>query len=173
MSKRPEFDRYTCNGDSISWMVDGYLITARIEHDDNTDPPDQRQDGFWPSNDPHDAGFIGWNKSKMGKDRNHWVLKSKKTLLRHTQRAHEIMEAWKADQWFYCGVCVRVSFDDVELTGKYDHALWGVECNYPIAGRGRKVNPNKYLGEVARELAQEALKAARAKLDSLQEKCNG
>lgn len=156
MNKRPEFDRYTCDGDSISWLDDGFTVTARIERDDSGDKPDERDMGFWPSLDPKSAGYIG--------------PRSRSTLARHMARAKEIMDAWKNDEWWYVGVCVTVSWLGAELTGEYDHACWGVECNYPIAGRGRKANPNKYLGEVARELAQEALADARVKLESLKEK---
>jgi len=39
--------------------VDGYTVTARIAHDETPDAPDERQDGFWPSLYPDDAGFIG------------------------------------------------------------------------------------------------------------------
>ncbi len=153
MTKRPEFSNCVCPGDSISWTRDGFDVKARIEYDDDTSPPDKRQDGFWPSLDPEDAGYIG--------------PYSKKTLQRHAGRAQEVMRAWKQGEWFYCGVCVTVSFDGIELTGKYDHACWGIECNYPTK---RKGNPNRYLGEMAREIAEEAIEAAKAKLDRLKEK---
>jgi hypothetical protein len=151
--KKPEFKKYVCDGDGISWMVDGFDIVARVERDDDASSPDKRQDGFWPSLDPENPGYIG--------------PRSRKTLAKHMKRAHQIMEAWDKDEWWYVGVCVNVSFDDVKLTGKYDHALWGIEANYPVRG---KRNPNAYLGEVARDLAVDALAAARAKLDKLKEK---
>lgn len=151
--KRPQFDRYACDGDSISWTKNGFTITARIERDDDTTRPDKREDGFWPSLDPKDAGYIG--------------PKSKRTWQRHHTRAYDIMEAWLHDEWWYVGVCVTVSLDDVTLTGKYDHALWGIECNHPGGG---KRNPNAYITEVAIDLADDALTAAKAKLNTLKEK---
>ena len=63
------------------------------------------------------------------------------------------MDAWKNDEWFYCGIILSVKIEDVELT---DHAasLWGIEANYPDS-------ENKYLTEVANELLGEAVLAAK------------
>jgi hypothetical protein len=71
--------------------------------------------------------------------------------------AMNVMRAWRNDEWFYVGVAVTVSKADIMLTGKYDHALWGVECNYPHTD-------NSYLLEVANGTLPEALDDARAKL---------
>jgi hypothetical protein len=155
MSKLPKFGTYVCDGDKITWMKDGYEITAFIVHDDCGDKPDQRDDGFWPSLNPKAAGYIG--------------RRSKKTLAKHMARAQAVMDAWLKDEWWYVGVCVTVSFDGVPLTGDYDHALWSVECNYPQRDMRRR-NPNAYLTEVARELAGEALEAAKTKLADLARK---
>ena len=57
------FDRYVCEGDTIAAQVDGYAVTARVVRDDTPDAPDQRQDGFWPTLDPQDAGYIGAGKT--------------------------------------------------------------------------------------------------------------
>lgn len=73
------------------------------------------------------------------------------------------MKAWCNDEWDYCGVCVVVTKNGVRLTDKYDHALWGIERNYPAPGDQQ----NSYLAEVANELVGEALDAARDKLASL------
>lgn len=140
------FDRYVCAGDTITCDVDGFTLTARVEYDDDTTPPDERQDGYWPSLDPKSDGYIG--------------PKSKATLYRHMAKARAVLDAWKRDEWFYCGVCVTVEREGVQLTGRYDHALWGVECNYPGSDNG-------YLREVANDYVSEALGAARAKLGEL------
>lgn len=63
---------------------------------------------------------------------------------------------WCDDQWQYVGVAVTVEREDVQLTGPYDHALWGIESD---AG--------DYLAEVACELLPEALESARAKIAAL------
>ena len=140
------FDSYVCEGDTIAAQVDGYAVTARVVRDDTPDAPDQRQDGFWPSLDPQDAGFIGAGKTAAD-------------LEAATAQAKAVMDAWEADEWFYCGIVVRVSRTGVTLD---DHAasLWGIEANYPGSD-------NAYLAEVARELVPEALDAARLALAGL------
>jgi len=81
-------------------------------------------------------------------------------------RAKAIMEAWRNDEWFYCGVAVAASKDGVQLTKRYDHALWGIECNWPVKNI-RRENPNAYLREVANEYVDEALEAAKATVAKL------
>lgn len=142
-----EFSDYACEGDTITCTVDGFDVVARLYRDDCSDKPDERDDGFWPSLDSKSAGYIG--------------PRSQATLHRHMEQAKRTMQAWLNDEWFYCGVAVTVSRADVSLTGRYDHALWGVECNYPSK------NKNTYLRTVANELLSEALEAARAKIAQL------
>lgn len=147
----PDFDRYVCEGDAVTVEIDGFTLTATIYRDDDGSAPDERQDGFWPSLDENDAGYIG--------------AKSKSTLARHKARAEAVMQAWRDDEWFYCGVAVTVEREGVQLTGDYDHAIWGVECNYPE--RNKRHFPNRYLAECANEYISEALNAARDKIARL------
>jgi hypothetical protein len=139
------FDSFSCEGDSIECIVDGFTIKAFIERDDNGDAPDERDCGFWPSLNPNDAGYIGANPSIS--------LEAQKA------KAECIMQAWKDDKWFYCGVCVVVSRCGVEL---YANAVWGIECNYPDSD-------NSYLTQTANELLAEALEQARNKIEELAE----
>jgi len=37
-----KFDDYVCLGDTITCTVDGYIVTARIAHDETPDAPDER-----------------------------------------------------------------------------------------------------------------------------------
>lgn len=141
---------YVCEGDSITCELDGFTCTARIYRDDCGDTPPERCDGFWPSLDPKSAGYIG--------------PKSKRALAKATWRAQALLDSWKRDEWFYCGVAVSIERAGVQLTGPYDFALWGIECNYPTRGRR-----NRYLRTVANELIGEAIDAANAKLDTLLE----
>ena len=147
-----EFDNYVCEGDSITCTVDGLDCRATLYYDDDTTPPDKRQDGFWPSLDPNSDGYIG--------------AKSRRTLVRHMAHAKEVMDTWRKDEWHYFGVAVTVSKNGVDLTGEYDHALWGIEGNYPQLYK-RRGNPNRYLRQVANEYLSEALDAAKAKLELL------
>ena len=68
-------------------------------------------------------------------------------------RAEEVMRAWRADEWFYCGIVLSVSLEGVILDA-HAVSLWGVEVNYPGSD-------NSYLTEVASELLPEALDVGR------------
>jgi hypothetical protein len=142
------FNKYACDGDSITCTVEGFDCTATIYHDDCGDRPDERDDGFWPSLDPKSAGYIG--------------EKSKSTLARQTAKAKEVMAAWERDEWWYVGVAVTVSKNDIQLTGRFDHACWGVDCNYPGSD-------NSYLMDIANEELGSALAAAREAIAGLVE----
>jgi hypothetical protein len=71
------------------------------------------------------------------------------------------MSAWKAGDWFYCGIVLSVAFEDVVLNASAC-SLWGIEANYPGSD-------NAYLTEVANELLPEALAAARETLSRLKD----
>lgn len=142
---KSDFADFVCEGDSITAEFEGFTLRATVERDDTLDSPEERDEGFWPSLDPNSAGYIG--------------PKSKRALARHTARAQAVLDAWKADEWFYCGVYVTVWMADVPLTGRYSNALWGIECNYPE--RRPRTRRNSYLRTVANELAAEALAEAR------------
>ena len=142
MTFTQKFDDFVCLGDTITCTVDGYTVVARIAHDETSDAPDERQDGFWPSLYPDDAGFIGAG--------NGW----RDRFDAAQAKAEKVMAAWKNNEWYYCGVILAVTIGDVELT---DHAasLWGIEANYPDSD-------NAYLTEVANELLPQAIEAAKA-----------
>lgn len=138
-----KFNKFACVGDTIECEIDGFKAVATIYPDDNTDRPDERCDGFWPSKDPKSAGYV--DPSKFDEE----MAKAKK-----------VMKAWENDAWHFVGIGVRVFKAGVALTDEYTHALWGIECNYPDSD-------NSYLTEVANELLPEALKDAKAKLIEL------
>ena len=69
------------------------------------------------------------------------------------------MEAWRKDEWFYCGIVLSVSREDVVLDS-HAASLWGIEANYPDSD-------NSYLNTVANELLPEALDAGRAAIQRL------
>jgi hypothetical protein len=145
------FRNYVCEGDSIETTCGGFRFVATVYRDDSNDKPDERQDGFWPSLNPQDAGYIG--------------AKSLRTLARHTARAQSVMDAWKRDEWFYCGVAVQAFVGDVEVTGEFDRTIWGIECNYPQHDKRRE--PNAYLTQVAGELISECHEAAKVRAAEL------
>lgn len=131
----------------IAWNVGLFTVKATICDDDDNGPPDVRNEGFWPSLDPQDAGYIG--------------PKSPRALKAAQRRAQAIHEGWKNNAWFYVGVEVNVFLKDAQLTDNFTHALWGIEANYPTR-KGK--NPNAYLTEVAYDLAKDALDDAEEKL---------
>ncbi|MEL7113812.1 MAG: hypothetical protein AAGK93_12895, partial [Pseudomonadota bacterium] len=136
------FDAFVCEGDAITCEKDGYCVTARIARDDCPDAPDERQDGFWPSLYKDAPGFIGPGKN------------FRQRFDEAQANAEAVMEAWRNDEWFYCGIVLSVRVDDVALLD-YAASLWGVEANYPGSD-------NAYLTETANALLAEALDAARA-----------
>lgn len=137
------FGSYICDGDYITCEVEGFDVTATIYYDDDTTAPDKRQDGFWPSNDPNDAGYV-----------------LPENFAAQQALAEHVMNAWNNDEWHYYGVAVTVDREAVTLTGKYAHAVWGIEGNYPEGD-------NSYFLEVANELLDEALAAAKEKIKKL------
>lgn len=141
------FGDFVCEGDSIACEIDGFEIVARVVHDDCPDAPDKRQDGFRPSEYIGDPGFIGPGPN--------W----RQRLAEAKANAEAVMEAWRNDEWFYCGVVLSVSREEIVLCD-CAASLWGVEANYPGSD-------NSYLTEVAHELLAEALDAARAALARL------
>jgi len=141
------FQSFVCEGDSIACETEGFEIVARIVRDDCPDAPDERQDGFWPSEYIGDPGFIGPGPN--------W----RQRLAEARAKAEAIMKAWRNDEWFYCGVVLSVSREGVTLA-EHAASLWGVEANYPGSD-------NSYLTEVANELLPEALAEARAALTRL------
>lgn len=146
MTFSEKFDSYVCEDETITAQVDGFTVTARVVRGDSPDTPDERQDGFWPSLRPDDAGFIGADKT--GDD-----------LAKADKHAGRIMQAWRDDAWFYCGIVLSVACASIALDN-HAASLWGIEANYPDSD-------NAYLTEVASELLPEALDAARSALATL------
>jgi hypothetical protein len=138
-----KFGRFVCEGDTITCEHDGFTVTATVYHDECGDTPDERCDGFWPSRDPKAAGYV-----------------LPENFDAEQAKAERVMAAWKNDEWFFCGVAITVSRNDVQLTGDYDNALWGIECNYPDSD-------NDYLRSVANDLLDEAIESAKLKIKKL------
>lgn len=182
------FGRFVCEGDTITCEVDGFLATAQIYADDDNSPPWERGDGHgevsdWQGRYDGETLSKGWvvlctdRSSFRAYDMAGAVRKAladgwgmpggrlkgerkRAYAVRAAQHDFEVLKAWCDDEWRYVGVAVTVSREGVRLTGNFDHALWGVDCNYPGSD-------NSYLTEVANEQLPEALAAARAKVVSL------
>ncbi len=70
---------------------------------------------------------------------------------------YEALKAWCDNEWSYFGVAVTAFKAGVDLTGEYSHAVWGIDGNHPHGD-------NRYFLEVADDLADAALSAAKEKL---------
>lgn len=133
---------------AISW-------TMETPRDDFASAPDQMQDGYWPSLDPQDAGFIGEGKTAAD-------------LKRETQKARLRYNRWLGDAWHYVGVVARAvvfipaggqSFRVLELRSA---GLWGIESD---AGKYLRDVYEEQKADLRAELATFAAAFAAGDLD--------
>ncbi len=181
--KTQTFGRFVCDGDNIVCEVDGFTVTATVYDDDNREPPWTRDDGHGPVSEWRDADAKEPGERVLCSDHGRarfydfaeavkiaardWIGPGKRgegsrkfRAAKAAEQDYEALRAWCNDEWRYVGVAVRVSKGDVDLTGKYHNALWGIEANYPDSD-------NAYLAEVANDLVGDALTEARAAIASL------
>lgn len=165
--------------ESDTLEIDGFKVRATIYADDDAAPPWEREDGHGPVSDWRGNGLPG--EFVLCRDRyaaryydhaaalalalaDGWGVKggqlpdesAKDYAARAVQADFERLKAWCDDQWSYVGVAVTVSRGGVVLTGKYAHAVWGIESDCP-----------DHVSEIATGLIGEAMAAARAKLAAL------
>lgn len=155
----------------------GFTITARVERDDDTTPPWEREDGHgevseWTSRDKKPGELV------LSTDRNsrrYYDFAGAVKIAMHDGRsianppegatkrqiaalaAHKYFERlrdWCNDDWGYVGVVVTVSAKGIELVTA---SLWGIESD-----------ACEYLVEVANELIPEAMEEARERIAGLQ-----
>ena len=175
------FGAYVCSGDSISCVVDGFRIVARVHSDDCGLVP-WEEDSFhgpvsdWTTRDKRAGEMVlSENRgSRLYYDfaeacrialRDEWGVEGmigtrRQIAAEAARRDFEYLRAWCNDEWYYCGIVMEVYRGGVCID---DHAasLWGIECNFPA------VQPNGYLMEVANELLNEAVTAGHAALAQL------
>lgn len=123
------FPSYVCAGDEKETYVGPLRIVATVVRDDDYHIDDD---------DCHNVALEGLSKEEI-------------------ERTKKARESWFADQWFYCGIIVRVFFKERLLA---QASLWGIECNYPNSD-------NSYLDEVANELLEESLREAIQQLEQI------
>ena len=119
----------------MKFLIEGFTARVTIHRDDHNPRPDKTQDGFWPSEDPKDPGFIGHNPFKP--------------FAEQMAGAQEVYDDHKAGKWWYVGVAVQLFKGKTPMTGPFDFALWGIE-SWEVS----------YIKETMVELAHEALPAA-------------
>ena len=174
-----DFGRWACAGDRCTVERDGFTLTATLHADPDHDAPWDNEDGHGPvsgwrrgrdkqpgervlSSDRGSYRFYDFAEAVKLARRDGWGTPGDEGLTpgakaaRAAEADFERLRAWCADDWYYVGVSVTVEREGVQLVSDYQCALWGVETDAP-----------DYLGEVAEELAPEALNAARAQLAAL------
>jgi hypothetical protein len=171
-TETPDFDS------PVTCTVDGFTLTATIERDDAGQPPWEREDRHgivsdWTGRAKRpgewvlckDRGYFRYydaDTSLQIAKRDGWSAAphdqgtNAERAARAVREDYERLQAWCRDDWCYVGVCVDVRRNGVKLTNRYDVALWGLESD---AG--------KYLRDVANEMIEQALDAARKVLASL------
>jgi len=119
---------YACRGESIEADVDGYTITATIEHDEDASIDDD---------DTHNT-----DQRVTGCD--------------HKQQEDlpNARKAYHDGRWFYCGIVLSVRRRGVEVT-EHAASLWGIECNYPGSDNSYLTDVANELIEEAIETAKE------------------
>ena len=147
MSFTERFRPFVCPGDVISCEAGPFTVLAQVVIDDCQDSPDQRQDGFWPSLYIGAPGFIGPGNN------------FRQRFAEAQASAEAVMESWRQGDWFYCGIVLSVTLEDVDLV-RTAAALFGIEANYPGTD-------NSYLTDVANELLPESMAVARQTLARL------
>lgn len=89
--------------------------------DEDAGPPDEKNEGFWPSQDPDDAGYVEPDQFE------------------EQQRiAEERMRRYNADQWCYVGVRAKASIMIVKngvgfMTEIESAGLWGIESDSELS----------------------------------------
>lgn len=104
------------DGASASVRISWEMLTER---DNCPDAPDERQDGYWPSRNADDAGWVPPEKFDY-----------------YMVEAHDRMDAWNRDDWYYLGVQARAHILIPFKTSGSAHILtltsagvWGVESD--------------------------------------------
>jgi len=162
--------------DSITTELDGFIVTARVERDDDMREPWKEHDGHgpvsdWTSRDKRPGERVLTNQySKRYYDyaeaikiakRDGWDAPpySEGTPGERAVRAVEAdfkhLQDWCNDEWCWCSVILSVSKSGVTLD-KYAASLGGIEST-----------DRSYLTEVANELLDEAVVQGKSILSHL------
>lgn len=175
------FDGYLYTGATASLELDGFTLTATIQHDDTMGAPWDEHDGHgdvtkWTRadtkgpgdrmlcRDGHLARFYDFAGAVRKARREGWRAPgctggtARQVAARAAEHDFNVLRAWCANEWHWCGVVVEVEREGVKL-GRA--SLWGIEdANYPGSD-------GAYLVDTASELIDEALDDARATLARL------
>lgn len=90
----------------------------RTPHDETSDKPDERDEGFWPSKDVDAAGYVLPENYES-----------------EMQKAKDRMAAWENDEWRYVGVVavahvyIPAGGNSFRMMTLESAGLWGVESD--------------------------------------------
>lgn len=99
------------------------------EHDETAGRPDEMQDGFWPSLDPEDAGFIGDDPTDVD------GTKQAARLLEEQKVAQARIDTFEAGVWCYMGLSCRaiihipIGGNSFRVLTIESAGLWGIESD--------------------------------------------
>ena len=129
-----QFSGFVCAGDCLQVEINGITFMARIEPDPFADIDDD---------DCHnlDQSITGCNEHQQ-------------------RRLIEAREAYKRDEWFYCGITLHAQHIATGASWDGLESLWRIEANYPGSY-------NTYLTEVANELLASAVEQVQDKIREL------
>jgi hypothetical protein len=172
------------DGETCTIERDGFTLTATIHADHDSGAPWDEEDGHgevsgWrpygdnqhPTKAPGERVIARDGRSARFYDFAGAVAKAKaegwdvepygtgtpgERAVRAAEADFAHLKAWCDDQWFYVGVAVTVAKAGVDLTGPYDHAIWGTEST---AG--------EHMADLANDRIGDALDAARAKASAI------
>lgn len=186
MSFTKKFDRYVCDGDTITCRAKGFTVTARVERDDDMGEPWKEHDGHGPVSDwtrrdkrPGERVLIEDRGSRRYYDfaeavkiarRDGWNAEPYSDTETAGERAAKAAEAdfrnlkaWCNDEWWWAVVVLSVSKGGVEID----------DCAACLGGVAVNCGDNDYLTTVANELLPEALEAAEKGVASMIESLAG
>lgn len=102
--------------------LDGFYVqfARKLEDDDCSDAPDERDEGFWPSLDKDSCGYVG--------------PCSEEAFAAYQEKAQARMDAWKRGDWNYVGVraearCVIVKNGTGIYVNLESPGVWGIESD--------------------------------------------
>ena len=159
----------------MPWTVDGFTLTARIQHDEHAGPLDCVEAA--PRRNPHTGELTApegtfpietrrgplWFRPESWRtyeaQRRHLLATHGRAEADRIARANvradvERVRAYFRDDWYYVGVVLTVTRGGIELSSA---SLWGIESDSGAA----------YFNEVCAELEHDALPDARDKLEEL------
>lgn len=177
-----KFGPYPTGSTTLTLEIEGFTLTARVEHDDSGDTPWERDMSHGPvsewttramydgervlSEDHGSYRYYDMDVATTMAQAEGWQAPkgcNPRRLRKYVAAAEhdfDMLKAWCDDRWHYVGVVISVEFDGIMLD-RFAASLWGIECDYPATPN------NEYLDDVANELISEAFEAGRAKIDHL------